>query len=262
MGDIGNFPDKRLLHYLALGLPHLYKIMVAKTYDERAGALRSEERMSEKRLGRFDRGQPRKKQTFLVGLLGEQMYTHLGGPPAPAIVDISVRRPFYDDGDPGPKKICEHLIQKVELEFGFRGFFGGRDLLYRMWGSTMWDNARLQALHVFQEPLKEKKSDIACDTSESLESMADEWSRSWDREWERSREEWQRSCDARSEIYQEGGRGWWDENDESHVVWAFKKPHTSPSIRSAESLKELKSVCNKELNSAWYARVERFLGAK
>ena len=31
------------------------------------------------------------------------------------------------------------------------------------------------------------------------------------------------SWDARSKIWQQGGRGWWSENDQSKLVWPFRK---------------------------------------
>ena len=105
--------------------------------------------------------------------------------------------PAVTDPDPGPEQVWNHMHQEMDRE---EFIMSERQTYIRERGYVFWDQWRLENWGILRTPW--------------------EW-------WllgspGPSREEYLKmraSLDRRSEIYLDGGRGWWSENDESHIVY-------------------------------------------
>ena len=105
--------------------------------------------------------------------------------------------PAVPDPDPGPEQIWNHVHQHL----GRRQFIMSEQQTdIRERGYVFWDQWRLDNWGLMRTP----------------------WVWRPPRRPGPSREEYAKmraSLDRRSEIYLDGGRGWWSENDESHIVY-------------------------------------------
>lgn len=202
-------------HVLSLGLEALYHVITAKSWEDKRDALCVREMP------------PGRSLHFLHDPL-----ENLRGEPAAIISDegiddedlrmMSDQPPFCGDGDAGPEKIWMVPRQRSAL-----AYYEEEHLIHRRWGYVMWDEKRLQALRVLEKPLlKEEKPEPGTEIP-PVEDM-------------------QKSWDARAAIYERGGRGWWEENNESWVTWPEPIQETTRPGNSIQkvptSLQEAKAL--------------------
>jgi len=129
---------------------------------------------------------------------------------------------FFEDPDTGPMDVWK-WAHKEESSIQFTNSHLRQDL--RDWGYVIWDRARLDALEILKAPWDEKRA------APSFPAF-------------RSRHDTMReaSLQRRTEIYRSGGRGWWDFDDESKVVYTRSSNQGSakPKHREVGSLDEAK----------------------
>ena len=109
-----------------------------------------------------------------------------------------VRLPIIIDSDPGPAEVWRvaHLNKSCD-EFVFSFYQHFKSLRER--GYVMWNYERLAKWGLLKIPCQgHPETDV-----------------DWDRAWERMR----RSQDRRSQIWRNGGHGWWSIKDESKIIY-------------------------------------------
>lgn len=117
---------------------------------------------------------------------------------------------FFNDPDTGPAAIWTWAHPTPR-----RGSVGQPDRLYlREWGYVMWDRTRIDGTRVLRSRWRPRPAQV------SYGGIGEEFEEEWADSWER-----------RSQIYNDGGRGWWDAEDESKVVWPQRKASRLPPRR-------------------------------
>ncbi|VUC25572.1 unnamed protein product [Clonostachys rosea] len=107
-----------------------------------------------------------------------------------------IRPPFFRDPDTGPSDAWEREHHD-ELSTGF--VYQPHHHHLRELGYVMWDQARIDAMVPFPGP--RRTQDVVGVTQEVSDTR---WLASWMK---------------RAAIFSRGGRGWWDFEDESRIVW-------------------------------------------
>lgn len=102
-------------------------------------------------------------------------------------------RPFCDDGDDGAKQFREISLAEINTEV-----YGYGDWAHRQCGFILWDSSRLHAMGAFDLTRLQAIRD------QLSYKPGDDETHSWL---------------ARRDIYNAGGRGWWDKDDSSRVKW-------------------------------------------
>ncbi|KAI1852791.1 hypothetical protein JX266_002332 [Neoarthrinium moseri] len=166
--------------FLSKGLPNLHVIATATSYEEKALAFAT------------NTGPPGISYYFLMAAL--EMIDAAEDLNEDELTSIVTAHPLYEDCDPGPKQIWE--LSKGQRQVAI---YGSLDWAYRRWGYVMWDCERLDALGALDvwNPEQEEEPYVEAVSHENM----------WN------------SIKWRTEIYWAGGRGWWDEDDQSHIVW-------------------------------------------
>ncbi|MCJ1283012.1 hypothetical protein MMC26_002339 [Xylographa opegraphella] len=178
---------------LSLGLNYLRRLVTAKTYEERYQLLAHNHRSDHYFLheglvaSNGDDEEDDAIELCQYGSEDERRYIH---------------SPFLNDADPGPAKAWRWAHEHVSRG-SFVQYESHRELRER--GYVMWDLARLEQWNLFEQAWR-SGMEPRIDFVEEYRAMV-------------------RSFDARSEIYQRGGRGWWSEGDESKIVWKKQEPH-------------------------------------
>ena len=118
-----------------------------------------------------------------------------------------VVKPFFqDDDDIGPRQVWAWAYIKRPLIFWM---LYSRYKFYnlRVWGFCWWDMDRLIRWGVFNRICDDGWMEITSPLRwlpRELTSTAEQQSKSWK---------------ERSRIWDQGGRGWWAEGDESKIIW-------------------------------------------
>ena len=178
-------PDNdRLEHYLSLGLSFVRKLVTVPTYDERYRLLLLEHK---------------KDETFMYITLSEMDYSI--GKPIAGLTEAdraALAKPMSAlDPDKGPAEAWfwayyrENMAQCYAL---------GEQKQLRERGYVMFDYDRLARWEVFDQQFT---STIDRDSSE-MKARHKEMHDSWRK---------------RSKVWQNGGRGWWSEDDQSKLIW-------------------------------------------
>lgn len=177
--------------YLSQGLEFLHRLSMAKTYQEYAAVFSHD--ISSNYL-------------FLAAAFDEQVLDHeleSSGQSAMELQSLAVSELSMDD-DSGPVEAwyCAHGT--------YVGYFNIDSWDLREWGYCLWDKARLTTWGLFRKPWK-------------LDSGSG-WMRRADETQQRHERLLTKSWKERSRIWQYGGTGWWDEGDESKIVWTRGTP--------------------------------------
>lgn len=112
------------------------------------------------------------------------------------------RKSFFDDPDPGPANAWRWA--DVAYPHHLRPIGPILSELQRQWGYVMWDKARLERSEVLRSSL------VA--TTNSLPRLSAAY-----------RPNWRQSLPRRRALFNLGGRGWWDSEDESKVIYPGRK---------------------------------------
>lgn len=107
-----------------------------------------------------------------------------------------LQNPEVEEPDPGPAEAWKWS----HMDFDWEDFVWSvhcREL--RAWGYVMWDNARLSE-YIYTQPF-------------TLPPLPDE------EELERRKEATISSMVKRKHLFRKGAKGWWAEEDESHLEW-------------------------------------------
>lgn len=114
-----------------------------------------------------------------------------------------IPRPAVPDSDPGPEQVWNIVHQQM----GRTRFIMSEDHIdLRERGYVFWDQWRLENWGLLRTPWVRTSLGPPNPSQEAYAKM-------------------QRSLDRRTVIYLNGGRGWWSEDDESHIVYN-NKPRT------------------------------------
>lgn len=205
---------------LTRGLETLHALAQAETYDERRRILHRGD-------GRED--EPVGASGFLCDLLVSVPDTALiiNMPLSEIPADKKAEAlaiPTYPDipGDPGPLRIFESVISHrwpVQLVAQIES------RRYRRWGYVFWDEARLEKLGALTQ-------------DGPAELMAPEDPLGVYREVEAR--QLRESRIRRSQIWRQGGSGWWSKDDESKIVWPEKSPQKKRPLMTARSVQGAK----------------------
>lgn len=176
--------------HLSLGLSRLHQILNASTFEERCQLLKPLK--NEPRHSHFDALQDIRFGQELLELERDQMDPD---------IDTSVTQSAMDT-DMGPEEAWRWgtIANGDERPSAPEGQLRKR-------GYVMWDSARLAAWGLFDHDPFNVPYDEHMDPSERARRTV----------------EIINSFDARREIWDRGGRGWWSSGDESRVVWP---PHS------------------------------------
>ncbi|CAM1502468.1 Fc.00g044520.m01.CDS01 [Cosmosporella sp. VM-42] len=187
---------------LARGLERLLQIVSADTYEERYRLIVHE-----------PEDPPARAQDFLYGVLETfgSFYEHdatgttlLRSTPSANISGCEI----------GPQGVWQWPRNQNRV-----GIYDRISQPLRTWGYMLWDWTRLADLGIFNQRWDPAGREVR---ARIPHVSIGELSRPWD---------------LRVEIYQAGGRGWWEEGDESKVVWPERGP-VAPLI--PESLEDAK----------------------
>ncbi|KAI0966938.1 hypothetical protein F4678DRAFT_447760 [Xylaria arbuscula] len=137
---------------------------------------------------------------------------------------LKVKRPYFEDPDEGPFSIWKWAHESASLR---RSVYQRGQAKLRKWGYVMWDRARLDTLPIFRDRWQPPVfSPFGRSLPDDPVGEVDErWASSW-------RE--------RSRIYNEQGRGGWDFDDKSKIVWARGKDGPGKTHNTPTSLNEAK----------------------
>ncbi|KAK7216576.1 hypothetical protein V2G26_004579 [Clonostachys chloroleuca] len=175
---------------LSQGLVKIHAISTAETYDDRYAQLSSDHFLA--------------RPDFLnraLRLTARSAVESTSTLSAFSVEDREeyIRRPFFNDPDTGPSDAWEreHLD---ELSTAF--VYQPHHHHLRELGYVMWDQARIDAMVPFSAP--QRTQNIVGVTQEVSDTR---WLASWKK---------------RAAIFSRGGRGWWDFEDESRIVWPIE----------------------------------------
>lgn len=176
---------------LSQGLVKIHAISTAETYDDRYAQLSSDHFLA--------------RPDFLnraLRLTARSAVESTSTLSAFSVEDREeyIRRPFFNDPDTGPSDAWEreHLD---ELSTAF--VYQPHHHHLRELGYVMWDQARIDAMVPFSAP--QRTQNIVGVTQEVSDTR---WLASWKK---------------RAAIFSRGGRGWWDFEDESRIVWPIEQ---------------------------------------
>lgn len=174
---------------LSLGLVFLQDLVAAQTYERRRQLLGPN-------LTPDD-------QFLHEGLLAQVEYDErlLGELSAANQFEV-VNKPFFQDDDAGPEEAWKWAYGNREISMLY---YDPEFYDLRAWGFCLWDHARLTSWGAFN---------MACDDREyktNHDYLSEDHIISY--------EELSKSWEKRSSIWNRGGRGWWEEGDESRIVW-------------------------------------------
>ncbi|CAH0045937.1 unnamed protein product [Clonostachys solani] len=192
---------------MSRGLETLHSLYEATSYDDSREILHLGET-------RYDR--PVERRNFLIDrfddLDGRQYLGHIGvfDDLPPEVKAKLIRKPFYPDPDPGPGRVWERVHLSEGIPIGLVAVHQFRH--YRRWGYVFWDEERLEKLGAFDERWDDVTSSPAAPEDPFLVY------------WEIHPEEMAASQMLRSKIWTRGGRGYWDHDDESQVVFPARDP--------------------------------------
>lgn len=174
---------------LSLGLAFLQDLVAAQTYEQRRQLLGPNLTSDDQFLH---------EGLMAQGEYDERLLDELSAANQSEVVN----KPFFQDEDVGPEEAWKWAYRNRELSMLYY------DLeLYdlRAWGFCLWDHARLTSWGVFNMACDDREYKTYHDyLSEDHIISYEELSKSWDK---------------RSKIWNQGGRGWWKEGDESRIVW-------------------------------------------
>ncbi|KAH9899005.1 hypothetical protein F4778DRAFT_181676 [Xylariomycetidae sp. FL2044] len=177
--------DPSIQYYLSRGLPRIHKIVSCNTYNDLEILLRGKDML------------PPSRHCFLATALRNTRRVRTFGQGATSMLPAAS---FFKDGDSGPQWVWNYYEQ--ELKKPSANNVGGNhagDRQLRHWGYVMWDKQRLDGLSISETPWQ------CCDvdanrTDVTAQVMEETWN-------------------ALGEVYDRGGRGWWDEDDETRIEW-------------------------------------------
>ncbi|RSL54353.1 hypothetical protein CEP54_009965 [Fusarium duplospermum] len=189
--------------FVSRGLETIHALVQAETFDQRRRILHKGDNPEDKPFGSIDFICESLQWTHSDTLMTGSPISELPTDERALVLGI----PTYPDipGDPGPLRVFE-LVQhdsqanKLVAQVEFRS--------YRRWGYVFWDEARLEKLGALTQDGLAKLTAPA-NPLEAYSML----------EYSQLRE----SRARRSEIWQQGGTGWWSEDDESKVVWPEEK---------------------------------------
>ncbi|KAI0401431.1 hypothetical protein F4802DRAFT_601023 [Xylaria palmicola] len=191
--DYVDIIDNRYLHdVISRGLATIYDVSTAEIYEEQYRALNAAKTpwpgdflydgLEEDTKGQY-------RGVFVADITPENE-------------DIYIKRPFFNDPDPGPKNAWRWAhIEENQLMWVYRE---DREEL-REWGYVMWDQSRLDASSIFQGPWE----DILSERDLVLE----------DQEAGRERGYMQNSWEQREAASRAGASGWWSWGDRSKLIY-------------------------------------------
>ncbi|VUC25879.1 unnamed protein product [Clonostachys rosea] len=187
---------------MSRGLETLHALHEATSYDEAREILH---------LGETRHDRPVERRNFLIDrfddLDGRQYLGHIGvfDDLPPEVKAKLIRKPFYPDPDLGPGRVWERVHLSEGIPIGLVAVHQFRH--YRRWGYVFWDEERLDKLGAFDERWDD---DASCPAAPEDPFLV---------YWEIHPEEMAASQALRSKIWKRGGRGYWDHDDESQVVY-------------------------------------------
>lgn len=173
---------------LSLGLAKLHQVAEAKTYEERHRLLSSSH-----------------PPPFTVSFLHEGLTKNTNELHDDVFLDDSLAEvimPRFADPDSGPAFAWRWAHRG---ESWVKWVYQQNRHALRQWGYVMWDQSRLDAIGLFQNPWQDdvKERDSCLDEQEATRQRA-----CMEDSWER-----------KEQIYRSGGTGWWSWGDESMVKW-------------------------------------------
>lgn len=177
-------------YILSLGLTFLQHLVAAKTYGQRCQLLRHNLKSDDLFLweGLVARGKE----------AGRPIFEFLAEDPR-----VVINQPFFqDDDDEGPEKAW-----RWAYENWVRSLLCIAADMYdlRAWGFCLWDHARLLSWGVFNKACRDRPLKGYHDYVLTAQKI--------------SYEKLSKSREKRSKIWNQGGRGWWEDGDESKIVW-------------------------------------------
>jgi hypothetical protein len=201
----------------------LRKLVSATTYEER-----------HELIGEF----PGPRYDFLSDALSRLTRTHEDGSPKPwdgplseyteEVTQTLLGQNSTDDPDPGPFNAWYWTNKHFQYGHSIYSSYAA-DAVLRRRGYVMWDQSRLI-----------EEWDFSWDAYYQIEHPPDDYIT--DDEFDARYKEITDSYDRRSQIWQEGGRGWWSKEDESKIVWpkqTIRQPEQrrplTPIWRSADA---------------------------
>ena len=172
--------------YLSLGLSHLHRLMNTSTFDERCQLVKPRKRCPGYSLTGGLRD---------VRLRQEQRASENNQ------MDLNVDS-FSTESALGSDRGPEEAWRWGTIDNGLWRYDGPQGTLQKR-GYVMWDSARLAAWGLLDQDWHSIPYEEPVEPSQRLFRIAD----------------MENSYNARREIWDRGGRGWWSPGDESRVVW-------------------------------------------
>ena len=185
LGDDSSLPSHHQEHYLSLGLAYLHRLFTASTYDERYQLLDPQLQC----LSGFLTAALSEDDLFIEDLTEEERSNRL-------------KPPVVGDPDIGPAEAWYWAYRGGPDEYMY--FERGQRQL-RKHGYVMLDYDTLCESKIFAEPFQPSTPTFDTDGRKlRFEQMEKSW-------------------DDRSKVWMSGGRGWWSEDDQSKLLWPFRK---------------------------------------
>lgn len=174
---------------LSLGLAFLQDLVAAQTYEQRHQLLAPNLESDDKFL--YD------------GLTAPREYDQRRLHELSAAEQREVvNKPFSHDDDVGPEKTWRWAYGDRETSMLY---FASEFYDLRAWGFCLWDHARLIHWGVFNRACDDRDYKTYDDYLSQDQKISHE--KLWD------------SWEERSKVWNQGGRGWWAEGDESRIIW-------------------------------------------